>query len=63
MSFSSFSEDKMTPELYLTIELNTRNQCKYTFWNQVRYGRKTSSTFNAAANCQTGGSLVQMILG
>ena len=63
MSFSSFSEDKMTPELCLTIELNTRNQCKDTLWYQVRYGRITGSTFHAAANCQTGGSLVQMILG
>ena len=63
MSFSLFSEDKMTPELCLTIELNTRNQCKDTLWYQVQYGRITSSTFHAAANCQTDGSLVQMILG
>ena len=53
----------MTPELCLTIELNTRNQCKDTLWHQVRYGHITGSTFHAAANCQTDGSLVQMILG
>ena len=62
MSFSLFMK-KMTPELCLTIELNTRNQCKDTLWYQVRYGHITGSTFHAAANCQTDGSLVQMILG
>ena len=62
MSFSSFSEGKMKSELYLTIELHTRNRSKYPLWHQVRYGRITGSTFHAAANCQTDGSLISYLI-
>ena len=51
MSFSLFSEGKMKSELYLTIELHTRNRSKYPLWHQVRYGRITGSTIHAADNC------------
>ena len=63
MSFASISEGKIKSDIFLNIELRTRNQSKDPLCHQVRYVLITGSTFHAASNCQTDGNLVQMILG
>lgn len=63
-SFLLLVETKMKPQLYNSVEKETRLQYKTGLWYELRYGRITASKAFEVMRCKTpDGSLVAAIMG
>lgn len=62
--FLQYAKSKLTNELCVNAELQTRLQSESLLWHELRFGRITASKIYEAAQCKTNdGSLVNQIIG